>query len=381
MNEITIFTYGDSTKIRTWSNVPYFFTTTLEKKGIIVNRINITSNSKILKKLFNIGLYRILSKLYKKNSYTYLRSYLFRIEANLKIIKAVKKYPKSDSFIFLNFDFSTKRYSKKPSILFGDWTYDHYITYFLNKEPNFFEFQYIKSQNRKIKESDLVIPLFPSMAEQLKHKGNIKYLGNVINSVIESNKEEILEQKKDSNKIIFIGSFKYIEGAKKLLESYNILKNKYPKLSLDFIGLKESDFNTLPKGVKCYGYLDKGNNEQREIYYKLLKEARVFVNTTPKWSAFSASVEAMYFYNPVIVPPYGEFVKTFGENFIGGIYCNDNDKLVEKIELIINTQSYEEFSINARTLVENFTWDSYIDKVLLEIKTVANNNGNRYTTT
>lgn len=368
MNEITIFTYGDSKKISTWSNIPYFFTTTLEKKGIVVNRIDITPSSRILKKIFKLGLYRILPKLYKNNSYNYLRSFLFKIEANLKIKKAVKKYPKSDSFIFLNFDFSSKRYSKKPSILFGDWTYEHYINYLLNREPNFFEFQYIKSQNRKIKESDIVFPLFPGMAEQLKHKGNIKYLGNVINSSIESNKKEILKQKKDSNKIIFIGSNKYIEGAKKLLESYNILKKKYPKLSLDFIGLKETDFNNLPKDVKCHGYLDKGNNEQREIYYKLLKEARVFVNTTPKWSAFSASVEAMYFYNPVIVPSYEEFVKTFGENFNGGIYCNNNDNLAEKIELIINSQSYEEFSINARTLVKNFTWDSYIDKVLLEIK-------------
>ena len=44
--------------------------------------------------------------------------------------------------------------------------------------------------------------------------------------------------------------------------------------------------------------------------------------------------------------------------------------LIESLifELIINSQSYEEFSINARTLVKNFTWDSYIDKVLLEIK-------------
>ena len=53
MNEITIFTYGDSNKISTWSNVPYFFTTTLEKKGIIVNRINIRPGNRVLKNFLN----------------------------------------------------------------------------------------------------------------------------------------------------------------------------------------------------------------------------------------------------------------------------------------------------------------------------------------
>ena len=48
--------------------------------------------------------------------------------------------------------------------------------------------------------------------------------------------------------------------------------------------------------------------------YEPFKKAKVFINTTPKWAAFSASIEAMYFYIPVVVTPYDEFTKTFGEH-------------------------------------------------------------------
>src|SRR5512141_2155738 len=40
--EITVFTCGDSSKPRTWSNIPYFFTQTLISKGLKVNRVDIS---------------------------------------------------------------------------------------------------------------------------------------------------------------------------------------------------------------------------------------------------------------------------------------------------------------------------------------------------
>jgi hypothetical protein len=41
IKEITVFTIGDSKKMSTWSNVPFFFTETLISKGVKVNRVDI----------------------------------------------------------------------------------------------------------------------------------------------------------------------------------------------------------------------------------------------------------------------------------------------------------------------------------------------------
>lgn len=371
IKEITVFTYGDSKKISTWSNVPYFLTTTMEKKGIKVNRVDIEPN-KYVGKIFNITVKKILDFIYKDNSYNYMRSFLFKIEASIKIKNSVKQYSDSDAFFFLNFDFSVSALTNKMSILFGDWTYEKYVKYFLNKEANQFEQGFIEHQNKVIKESSIVFPLFPGTAEDLSKEfpGKVFYLGNVINSIFEPDLDVILDWKLNSRKILFIGSKKYIDGANVLLKSFLSLKEKYPDMSLHFVGLTKRDFGELPENVYCYGYLDKADESQAKTYYKLLSESRCFVNPSPKWSSFSASVEAMYFYTPVIVPPYDEFVNTFGKNMEAGIFCNDNSKLSDVIEEMLNCDNYKEMCIEAHNLTKDFTWDIYIDKMLAEINAV-----------
>jgi len=370
IKDITVFTNGDSTKISFWSNVPYFFTTSMEKKGIRVNRVDISPND-LYRKIFNRTVKVLLNKIYKgKNTYDYYRSYIHFLDTRIRIKNAIKRFPQSDAYVFLTFSISAVKLTKKPIIQFCDWTYDHYFQYFENRKPNFFELRCVNRENHQINGSDIVFSLFPSVSEYMKEKyiSKVVYLGNVINSIQKSTENEILNTKANSEKILFIGSPKYIEGAKALIQAFIILKKKYPSMSLHLVGLSKLQFKQIPKDVFCYGYLDKADNKQRNIYYQLLKEAKVFVNTTPKWSAFSASIEAMYFYTPVIVPAYEEFTRTFGTNFIGGDFCDDNSILENKIESIFEDKSYNQICINANKLVKEFTWESYIDKLLLEIE-------------
>lgn len=58
IKEINVFTNGDALKLSTWSNFPYFFTETLEEKGIKVNRINIQPN-KIFKTIYRFTIWQI----------------------------------------------------------------------------------------------------------------------------------------------------------------------------------------------------------------------------------------------------------------------------------------------------------------------------------
>ena len=143
-------------------------------------------------------------------------------------------------------------------------------------------------------------------------------------------------------------------------------------LTLDIIGIEANNFSDLPGGITCHGYLDKGDSKERELYYRIFRNARIFINTTPKWSAFSASIEAMYFYTPVIVTPYNEFLKTFGQDIDFGYYCEENDAslIKNKISSILQNKSYKQLCLNANTAVRDFTWDAYVDKMVEKIEEI-----------
>lgn len=374
IREVTVFTNGDSRKLSTWSNIPYFFTETLIAKGIQVNRVDL-SPSPFLKKTFNKTAYRFFKKINKNTTYDFFRSLTHFVNVKYRVYKAIRQSPNSDANIFLTFSFSSAGMTKKPTILFGDWTYQHYLNHFLGRNPDFFEKQCIARENSQIEDSDLVFPLFPKVAEQMKKfykNDRIYYLGNVINSLSDVSEDDILKLKENSNSLLFVGSQKYIEGAKSLVSAFEKLKQNYPRLSLHIIGMVKDNFKNLPKDVYCYGYLDKGKEADRELYYKLLREAKVFINTTPKWGAFSATIEAMYFFTPVVVTPYDEFLETFGRDIGFGFYCEENStNLIEdKISKILNTTTYNSLCSNSHSSVKEYTWDAYIERMIRKIESL-----------
>jgi glycosyltransferase involved in cell wall biosynthesis len=370
IKEVIVFSeQGDPRKLKTWSNVPYFLVTTIEKKDIVVNTINLGVTSKFEKKFAKIwNLFFI--KILKNTFYTYNRSfiYLFLVEARIK--KAVKKYPNSDAFIFTTFSMSASKVSEKPSILFCDWTIDHYVNYFLDKKPDYFQRLAIERQNKIIESANAVFVLFPLIASKMKtyyknHK--IYYIGNVVNNLHDSS-IDLVDKKLLTNNILFVGSEKYIKGALELINAYSLLKEKYPTLQLHLVGINENYIPNLPAGVYCYGYLDKAIESQSKIYYDLIRSSKVFINTTPKWAAFSASLEAMYFYTPVIVPSYDEFTTTFGKDINFGYFYNSvKDQLSILIEKVLIEDNFRQLSLNANSAVKEFTWNNYVDKILSQI--------------
>jgi glycosyltransferase involved in cell wall biosynthesis len=228
-----------------------------------------------------------------------------------------------------------------------------------------------------IEEAGLVFPLFPSAAKYMKSRyknRNIHYLGNVINSAEENNEVEILELKKTSKSIVFIGSTKYAEGARSLINAFEEFKKEYPDVELDLIGISAAFWGQpLPKGVVCHGYLDKDNAGERKQYYRLIDKAKVLVNTTPKWGAFSSALEAMYRYTPVIVAPYPDFVDTFGQEIDFGFYCPNNkvDGIVSALRTVFIGPTHERLCVNANKAAKAHSWDAYIGKMLRKIEDVA----------
>ena len=152
----------------------------------------------------------------RRTSYDYFRSPVHFKNVKRRIKEALESYPKADANIFMTFSFSSAGMTSKPTVLFGDWTYDLNFKYHVGKEPRLLERACLKRENAQIEAADLVLPLFPGVADYMREtyrNKNIFYLGNVINSVYEVSAHEALRAKKDSNDLLFVGSRRYVEGA------------------------------------------------------------------------------------------------------------------------------------------------------------------------
>jgi len=373
LKELNVFTNGDATKLSTWSNFPYFFTETLKEKGINVNYIN-TQPNKILKNLYRFSVWQILKRQKKFDAYEYYRTPINRFFVNRIIKNAVRKHKNADANLFLNFSFSAKPYSSKPTVLFGDWTFEYFFEYFKHRKPSALEQTFVDEENKCIETADAVFVMFPKMAEVIKNRytnKNIFYLGGYfINAKVEKDAANILAKKETSNKIIFIGTIKYKEGALALIDAVKKLRQQNIFLEIHIVGMKTGDFSNLPDFVFCYGYLDKGIEKDRNTYYNLMESAKMIVNTTPKWSGFSSIIEAMYFYNPVITIPYDDFVETFNNNISFGIYNTNNNSLADDILRILQSSNYTKMCEDAHLAVKDFTWSNYIDKFLNQLEKI-----------
>lgn len=370
MKEVIFYSYGDSNNASTWSNVPYLFTKELENCGIVVRRINIAPN-RYVAKTFDLTISKLLHFCYPKLEYHWMRTPLFRKLTEYKIKQSVKTYPNADYCIFACFDFCNK-YNGIPSMLFGDWTYSILIQDRQGRDLYSIEKEYIEQQNDAIRRAKVVVSLFPQCAENMKQvypQVNIHYLGsNVINNLCIQpfNLDEIVKRKIKSKSVLFIGQKKYLTGANLLIQAMSKMHEDGLDYTLDIIGMKRFDFGVLPDFVKCHGYLRKDNKKENELYYRLMYNAKVFVNSTPVWAGFSSMIEAMYFATPIIVSPYEEFLATFGKDISFGYYNKDftASSLLYCIKRVINGLDYESMCHNAHQVTKDYTWKAYIDKLM-----------------
>lgn len=375
LKEITVYTQGDSTRISTWSNVPFLLTETLLKKGIRVNRVNIGAN-RYLGILYNKLFTGVLGWFYPNHRYTYERTRLNFWLTKRRIRKAVRAYPSTGCHLFLTYGHVAED-PHAPSVLLCDWSYEVLICDRLARKPYPFEQNYINRETAAIEQADLVISLFPKCTEWMRrrsHNPSIYYLGgNVVNAVraLPGDPSGLVRQKFTSSRLLFIGNKKYLEGAKALLLAYRQLKKEIPGLELTFIGLSASDLGRLPQGVEALGYLRKEVPAEQELYYRRLMEARLFVNPTRDWGGYSSTIEAMYYYTPVVVTPYADFVEEFGREIGFGQYTTgDPANVAGKIRTCLAWEEsiYKLKSNQAHEKVADYTWPAYVDKLLRKIE-------------
>lgn len=373
MATITVFTCGDSNDISTWSNVPYLFTKTLEEHGYQIIRVNISPN-KFLNRIFNTPSFIIFKRLLKFEACPeFHRTWLHRYITYRKIKNVTKHHPEIQFNLFLSYAFYNK-YSKKPNILWCDWT-DRITIERLGRTPNVYERKSIHHEDSVMKKADKVYTMFPKCKEHMEelYGRKIIYINrNVVNTVYDGSFDIKIniETRYVSNKILFIGNIRYIGAAKELVRAFDILKKDHNKLELHIIGMTKELMGVDDCNIYCYGYLRKNVKEERDLYYSLMHSSKVLVNPAQQWGGYSSTIEAMYYGCPIIVAPYDDFVCEFGTDINFGKYTCDKEALHETIRSIIDTDKniYKDLCFNAYKRVSDYTWNNYVDDFLKSLK-------------
>jgi glycosyltransferase involved in cell wall biosynthesis len=118
--------------------------------------------------------------------------------------------------------------------------------------------------------------------------------------------------------------------------------------------------------LKIHGYLDKQNPCDKVKYYDILSNARLFVNTTPRWSGFQALLEAMYFHNPIVVQS-NESLRSYFSNLtaVGFILEKEGPSLESiLVESLNDTARYQQMSDAAHKAVESSTWNNFTTELI-----------------
>lgn len=367
VSEIVVYTYGDSNSAKTWSNVPYFLVNTLIEKGYTVHQVNILKFN-FIQKVFN----KLCRTINKDTGIEFSR-----LPLNAKIVKkimnkSIAQYPSADLLISTNFSFSPASVCDDvPSLMLCDWTFEYLIRHFKKREPTRLEKKEIVRQDQEIRKSDYVVTLFPQIKEDMEqyyNSNNIYYLGNVLNTAVEPDDLADAEKKYHHKKILFVGQKKYMDSLLAIIEAvkrYNV--DEIDRIHLDVIGIGNIPEVEGNDDITMFGYLDKTREEEKAKYYRLLSDASLCINTSENWGGFSSIIEAMYFYTPVVTSEYGEFVNTFGKQIDFGCYCENNvEDIIKAFQEILNSEKdeYIEKCKNAHNAVKQFTWSSYVDRMI-----------------
>ncbi len=368
--DFIVFSIGDSRKPSTWSNVPYYFTATLEHQGYVVQRVDI-GPSRLLQLMFDLPWKAYCRLIGRQTQFTFLRSAYNRKITELKIQRALKHWP-SGHCVFMTYSFGAGQ--ERPYSLFCDQTFAQSIAYFAEREPDALERPTILAERKVLKAADLVIALFPEVAEGLRkfHGQKVKYYGNVVNmGSMDVDPQALLNAKLNSREIVFIGKRKYREGLERLAQAVEVLNTKYQEtLIVNVIGMDRRELPSAPDNMVFHGYLDKGKPEQARLYQDVLRRSRLFVNPNPKWAAFSASCEALYLCTPVVIFPYSEFQRTFGDvNDLGtALTSNTPEELAEAISVLMKDEAiWAQKACAAHEATRNMSWENYVEHFLLDI--------------
>jgi len=154
MRRVVLAANGPVRSPKTWSNVPTCLYNALKERQIQVIAVNLAP-SRFLKALYLLWTLR-RRRSHPGSTYDYFRSALHRIHVQLRLGLVALVMSTDVPFFILSFSFPVTT-SRRRVALISDWTYKHYITSHLGRQPDALESKAIVAEWRALLKADLCV--------------------------------------------------------------------------------------------------------------------------------------------------------------------------------------------------------------------------------
>ena len=381
--EINLFTIGDSNNIETWSNLPYFIANNIEKRGITVNRINIIPHSVIAflyKLFFGYWINKIFKFLKINKNFSYQKSIFNYYFTRLKILIYCKRYKNADLNFFLMYQFSSFKIDKRPYALLHDQTCEES----LNKKGvikcNNSKFN-IEKEKENIEHAEFIyttnLHSYNFLHDKIKNKNIYLLKGAMKLDEEKIDEEKIIEIKRKSNIILYIGGTWQGRGGDILIKIFKDINDKLKnKLKLVIIG--ENNINpeyAKQNNIEVYTFLSKRKKKELQKYINFLYRAKLFVMPMRYGPLPGVFIEANYYYTPVITTNIWNAEQMIENGTNGYLIEKPDVKLfVDTIlKLLIDEEKYLNLTVKSHDYAtKNFRWEIFINDFLDKFENINN---------
>ena len=366
---VTFLFDGNSGDVNEWSNVPYFLTEGFKENGCEINRVNM--HIKVVGHIYDWVVTPVIKLFIKDTTFCFQRSKIRAFLMNLKLKRVIRKYPDEDLYFVIADNLNPYKYTSSRCVMLTDWTYEFEITRDQKKSIDCLEKFFHKLQIEMMKKAYANILMRAECQDYIMDNYDDIYVcpfdNNVVHCLMKDiNENEILQNKLESNKVVFLGAPRYIKGAEQLVncieQNYAVLKN----YEFYFIGISENDIeNNNLKTDNCFfmGYLYKGDLQSRKKYYDLISHAKVCINTNDNFVSIASMIEAGYLYTPAIVSRNYQTTRCYGEeNLFVKYSLNEPQDIMRNITYIVDMDAneYRKACIASRKFFERKTWKQVI---------------------
>ncbi|KXO11769.1 MULTISPECIES: glycosyltransferase family 4 protein [Marinobacter] len=179
---------------------------------------------------------------------------------------------------------------------------------------------------------------------------------------------DVSKKSYDTRNILFVASHSFkAKGGQDLVKAFKIARKSYPSLTLTLVG---KDWGINEPGVSCYGFLDKRNPIDLEIYQKCFEDASIFVLPSYNEAFGEVFIEAMSYGIPCIGTSCGVMPEIIEGNNAGYVVNRGDIESLGRLicDLLSSENELKRLGASgARAVQSEYQWSTVIRRICSEV--------------